>query len=409
MLVQRFFKSFARLSGVVFVCMSLAGCSREDPVEPAPVAVVGQSLNDVGSEQPTEPERKLLIGVVGPETGPEAQYGQSVYQGVLLAAQGLNDAGGIGGEKLEVVHFDNKGGQGRTRDIVQHFVDQKAMAIIAAPTGWATFAPTYLSNDSKTILISIGSRRKVARSGDYIFQMSLNDEIATAYMVEHAIREQGFTRLALVTASDYDYSLDVSALFKIALNSHDAELVFETDTYDTYTGQHDLRSATTKLLEVADSLDAIIFTGSASEAAELLQGLLKENVRLPLLGGEDLFSDEFLDAAGESAIGSLVYATYPNQSLLRTKDFISTYEVQYQTKPDRFSALAFDATTLVANAIAESDSRKSSVVRETLLASKLVDGVTGTSEFAAQGTSINVPLIYKVVAGQNIGRFALQN
>ncbi len=76
--------------------------------------------------------------------------------------------------------------------------------------------------------------------------------------------------------------------------------------------------------------------------------------------------------------------------------------------PDRFAALAYDAATMLVAAIRESDSRHSSVVRETFARSRIIDGVTGSSEFSELGASIKVPLIYKVVAGKEAGQFVLQ-
>jgi branched-chain amino acid transport system substrate-binding protein len=399
-----------QLSVLVLLCLSVAACSKQESKEPEPF-VVEVGAPEITDAPSVDIERQLLIGIVGPETGPQARYGEAVYQGALLAVQRSNDNGGIEGQDIQLLHYDNEGDAGLTMDIVQYFVGQRAMAIITAPTGWATFGPTHITDDSSTILISIGSRRRIARSGDYIFQMSLSDEIATDYMISYTIREMGFKRFALISVSDYDYSLDLSASFKKALNRHGAELLVDVDIYDTYTGQHNIEAIIPEILSRADSLDAVVFTGNARDAANLARSLRDENVHLPLLAGEDLYSDEFLTDAGQAAIGSLVYATYPNKHLVQAANFITKFQNQYEDPPDRFAALAFDATTLLVKAIRESGSRHSSVVREAFLKSKLTEGVTGSSEFSEQGSSIKVPLIFKVVAGQDAGaeRFALQN
>jgi branched-chain amino acid transport system substrate-binding protein len=408
-------KIIKNLTGNTFqllLCLLLVACDREESKNQDSVLVVpGEPVMIAESpvSAPGEIERELLIGIVGPETGPQAKYGEAVYLGAQLAVQRLNESGGIGGQELRLVHYDNQGEARQTIEIVQHLVGQRAMAIITAPTGWATFGPTSVSNSSSTILISIGSRRRIASSGDYIFQLSLSDEIATDYLIEYSLREMGFRRFALVSVSDYDYSLDISASFKKALGKHGGELLIEVDTYDTYTGEHNVKRAVAKILSFAGSLDAVIFTGDIHEAADLTRGMRNENVNLPLLAGEDLFSNEFLEKAGHTAVGSLVYATYPNRNLPQTVNFITEFQDRNQETPDRFAALAFDATSLLTGAIIESGSRYSSVVREAMLRSKIVDGVTGTAEFNEQGSSIKVPLIYKVVAGQGIEQFALQN
>ena len=62
-----------------------------------------------------EKERPLKIGVIGPETGNEARYGLSVLKGVLAAAGRFHSQGGLGGSKIEVLHYDNKSDPGLTR------------------------------------------------------------------------------------------------------------------------------------------------------------------------------------------------------------------------------------------------------------------------------------------------------
>jgi|TARA_B100001964_G_scaffold170109_1_gene187096 branched-chain amino acid transport system substrate-binding protein len=400
---------------LLLVSLMLVACSKEEVqeegLEQEPIIVVaGESIviNAMPGEQFVEEERQLLIGVVGPETGAEANFGMAVVQGAKLAVQQLNEAGGISGQDLRLLHYDNQSDADKTMGIVQYLIDQRAMAIITAPTGWATFGPTHLSDESNTILISVGSRRRIARSGDYIFQLSLSDEVATDYMIGYSVHEMGFKRFALVTVSDYDYSLDISALFKKAATRKGAEIGLEVDTYDTFTGQHNVQQTIAEIVGEAKSLDAVIFTGGISEAASLVRGLSERQVKLPLLAGEDLFSDEFLQLAGPAAAGSLVYATYPNRKLPQTAEFISAFQRENASVPDRFAALAYDATTLVADTMIETGSRHSSVVRKVMLGSKMMNGVTGASEFSNQGASIKVPLIYKVIKSEGSEKFALQ-
>ncbi len=130
------------------------------------------------SRKREEKERALIVGVIGPETGAEAKYGLAVLEGIVMAADRFNARGGLRGEKIEVIHHDNSGGSGQALDIASALVEKNVVAIFSAPTGWSTFAPTHLANESQTVFISIGTRRKISRSGDYIFHFSLPDDIA---------------------------------------------------------------------------------------------------------------------------------------------------------------------------------------------------------------------------------------
>ena len=384
------------------LCFALAACGTEAPTENAQREAVGlpdapATADNTGGDV----EKALLIGVVGPESGVEAPFGESVRDGALLAIQKINESGGVAGQEVQVVHYDNESDPSVTSRIVEHLIEQNVLAIITAPTGWATFGPTHLANDSETILVSIGSRRRIARSGEYIFQLSLTDEIATDYLIDYARNTKGYARYALVSVSDYDYSLDIGALFKRALSKHHCDVVLESDTYDTYTGQHNVEKVVSELLAVSDELDAVIFTGHTSEAVQLAKGLADTGASVPILAGEDLFSDEFLQKGGSAIQGSLVYATFPDRNLVQTQEFSAEFLRHYSHPPDRFAALAFDATGLVVDAFAKSGSHLGDSIRRSLLETVKTNGVTGSTGFSEEGAAIKTPLIYEVVSVQD--------
>ena len=49
----------------------------------------------------------IVIGVAGPFTGPNATYGDQYWHGATQAAEDINAAGGINGEKIKLVQGDD--------------------------------------------------------------------------------------------------------------------------------------------------------------------------------------------------------------------------------------------------------------------------------------------------------------
>ena len=62
-----------------------------------------------GAKEPAKPavQAPIKLGVIGPYTGPNAKPGQSMKQGVNLAVEEINKAGGVKGRKLEVLFEDD--------------------------------------------------------------------------------------------------------------------------------------------------------------------------------------------------------------------------------------------------------------------------------------------------------------
>jgi len=355
-----------------------------------------------GAEAPQE--RPLKIGVIGPESGTDSEYGKQVLAGILAAAKRFNAEGGIGGSPIEVINIDNKGDPELTNRGVAYLIRQGVIGILSAPTGWSTFAPVHRVNSSKTIFISIGSRRRIERSGPYIFRTALPDEMATDELIAYASEALGYENYALVGSSDYSYSLDISSLFKRAVLKHGGTISVETDTYDTYLGSRNLLPAIDAIKNDVDKLQAVIFTGGAEEAALFAKGLRDAGVNLPIIGSEDLSDEGYLKEC-RNRKGSLFYASY---SLLDHSPEMDRFRKDVGMKnPDRFSALAYDSFMLLAEAIKAAGSTDSARVRDALIRSEGYVGVTGRTSFTEGGMPVKHPFIYGVKSGDGSKGFVL--
>ncbi len=362
-----------------------------------------------------EKPRALIVGVIGPETGPEAEYGLAVLTGIEMAAERFNAQGGLRGEKIKVIHHDDSGGSGQAMDIAEALIAKNVVAIFSAPTGWSTFAPTHLVNNARTVFISLGTRRKIARSGEYIFHFALPDETAIDEMLGYAVEELGHGNFALITSSSYDYSLSIASVFKQAVPRRGGKIVLEADTYDSFSGKTDITkvAAALKAQQAGpDRVQAIIFTGGAQEAARLTQSLATlaadGGPRLPLIGGEDLFSPAFLEQGGPAVRGALVYATFaPDHPSPLVADFVAAHKVRKNSVPDRFAALAYDAFGLLTQALTAAPSLRGGAVREALVNLGEAEGVSGPGRWAANGTPIKQSHLYRVEDSQTGPRFAL--
>lgn len=343
-------------------------------------------------------ERPLIIGIVGPETGEEASLGISVVEGALAAAKRVNAEGGIDGKEIKVLHFDDKNDIGTTTSIVKDLVSQRAIAILAAPTGSSTFAPHHLVNDSKTIFISVGSRRHLKRTGPFVFRTAVPDELATEDLIEYATAKLGYVNYALVTDANNDFSLDLSSMFRKALDKYHGVIKVEADTYDSFTGSRNMTAVVSAIKKSPDPLHGVIFTGNASEAVLLAHELKKAGLTIPIIGGEDLFSEEYLQG-GEAVENTLSYTTFSADAKSPKMDeFLKDYG---KANPDRFAALAYDTFMLVTEAIKEAGTTDTTLVREALINRKDCVGVTGKTSFTAENLPVKHPIICRVEKGDS--------
>ncbi len=364
--------------------------------------VIGK-IEEQGHEV-VEEERSLKIGVIGPETGAQSLWGLSVLEGVQAAAGRFNRQGGINGQEIEVLHYNTEDTVHLTELAVKDLTRQKAIAIISAPTGWSTFAPTHIVNETHTIFISVGTRRRIGRSGPYVFRTSLPDELATDNFIKYTTETLSYTEYAMVTSSQYDYSLNLSSGFRKAIFKHGGTLAVDADTYDTFTGKQDLTRVIDAIKTRADTLHGVIFTGGGNEGVLFAGEMRKAGLNQPILGGEDLFTSEYLEG-GDAVAGSLLYATFSPHS---DSPMVAEFKQDYgKDNPDRFAALAYDTFMLIAQAIRTAGSTRTSMVRDAIVATRDFEGATGKTGFTPEGTPIKDPFIYRVITDGNGEKFDL--
>ena len=369
------------------------------------IAVMAMSLlsgcsdkKEAKTPEKVKDERPLIIGIVGPETGEEAAYGTSVVAGALAAAKRFNAQGGVNGKEIKVLHFDDKSDIALTNQIVKDLIKQRAIAILAAPTGTSTFTPIHLVDESKTIFVSVGSRRQLKASGPYVFRTAVPDETATDDLIKYAVTELGYVNYVLVTSPDSEFSLELSSLFKKALDKHHGEVKIVADTYDSYTGGHNIGAVISAIKKSPDKLHGVIYTGGATEAVLLAKELKKAGLTLPVIGSDDLFSEEYLKG-GDAVNETLMYTTFfADNKSAKMEEFIKDYGT---AKPDRFAALAYDTFMLVADAIKEAGSTDTSLVREAIINRKDCMGVTGTTSFTPENMPIKHPTICSIKKGES--------
>ncbi len=389
--LKRFFSVFLML------LILLPGCGKKEEEEKKPktfediIAEVVVKPEQKEEQAPEKKERALKIGVVAPETGEESLIGKMTVEGVKMAAEDFNSNGGINGSKIEIVFKDNKSEQTATDDAVNQLISDDVVAIIGAPTGWATFAPVHFANDSGTIFISAGTRRHIGRSGPFVFRFSLPGRKAAEDLIKYCVDKEGMKDFALVTVME-DEALSISSFFRMAAQKWGANIKSQASIF----GGSDIAQAVADVKK-GQPQDAVIFAGSASMAVAFVKEAEKQGLKLPIIGGEELYTKEFLKG-GDAVVGSIVYSGFsPDDKTEITKKFVEAYRKKKGEKPSIFVAEAYDAFMLLASILKDSGSTVPETVRERMMAVKDLDGVTGRISMDKRGEIIRSPYILKVV------------
>src|SRR5262249_20280937 len=78
-----------------------------------------------------KPQNEIVVGEYGSLTGSEATFGQSTHNGVSMAVEEINAAGGIRGKKVRLVNYDDQGKTSEVGTAVTRLITQdRAIAFI---------------------------------------------------------------------------------------------------------------------------------------------------------------------------------------------------------------------------------------------------------------------------------------
>lgn len=314
-------------------------------------------------------------------TGPNAQLGTDSQRGVEIA---IEDRGEIEGHPIELQPEDDgcsaEGGQTAAQKIVS---DPTIVGVIGTSCSGAGVPASRIMAENGYIMISPSNTAPVLTHPDTreegYFRTAHNDEIQGRAMAEFAYNELGARSAAAIHDGD-PYTEGLASVFRDAFEELGGEIVaFEAETPDATNVAPVL--TTIAAAGPPDFLYYPVFTvlgANLTQQARQVDGL--ENTTIA--GADGILSPDFLEAAGDAAIG--MYLSGPDLGFENEiyDTFLTTYETNYGEEPvSVFHAHSYDATNMLLDAV-----EQVAVVGEdgTMLIGRqaLRDAVAATSGYA---------------------------
>ncbi len=355
----------------------------------------------------------IKIGLTGPFTGGSASMGVSMRDGVKLAVDEINKAGGVLGRPIQLVERDDEAKNEVGVQIAQELINKEQVVATMGfiNTGVALASQRFYEENEIPVINNVATGTLITKQflkpdfeKNYIFRMSANDTIQSGMIVEEAITKRGFKRPAILADSTNYGQLGQVDLLK-SLESKGVKAV-TTEKFNI--GDTDM---TAQLLRAkAANADVILTYGIGPELAQIANGMAKLGWKVPLVGSWTLSMSTFIDNAGPNGEGAVMPQTFIQApSTPKRKAFIDAYQAAYQVDriPSPISAAqGYDGVYLLAAAIAQAKSTEGPKIQAALenLNAK-VEGVVTVYDHpfsAADHESItaNIPVFGLVKGGR---------
>src|ERR1051325_1519295 len=355
---------FVGLTAVIIAV--LVGCGRDTSQPP-------QSLK-------IAPE--IVLGASFPLTGDNASYGTDAREGIELALDGINGAGGINGRKIRIIYEDDvvdpKRGVSNMEKLAS--VDKVPVVLGSAGSG-GSLAMAPVANRTKTVLISpISSAAAVTDAGPYVFRTCPSDA-AQAEIVAKWMQEKGHKKVGGLYVNNA-WGGGLLNGFKTAFAAGGGTGVAEEGAEETIT---DYRAHLTKLK--AANCDALYMPTYSKQGGRILNQAKDLGVSVPIFGGDTWGAQELFDAAGAAADGAFFVVPEKFEGT-EYKEFAKKYQSKYGKRPDFNASSSYDCMHVVAVALKKVLDSGQPITGETVKAAlegSTFNGATGATKFDANG------------------------
>jgi branched-chain amino acid transport system substrate-binding protein len=323
---------------------------------------------------------EIKLGATFPLTGEVASYGQKAKRGIEMAVIEQNAQGGLLGKQITVDFQDDRNDKKEAVSIMNKFatIDKVPVVFGSAGSG-VSLAISPLANRYKVILISpISSSSQLStEGGDFFFRTVPADDLQ-AEVLSRWVFESDAKRVAVVYTNN-SWGKPLAEGFQKKFEVLGGQVINAEGIHENTA---DFRTIIAKLKKMGN-LDAVVSPTYPKEGGIFVRQARELGLYVPLFGGDNWGSPEFLNVAGNAADG--VFYTAPSESTSPAfKIFAKQYKTEYGEEPDVFGAYAYDTAMAVFKAIKNSDTIDPDKVRESLLTVSF-QGVSGDIAFRSNG------------------------
>jgi branched-chain amino acid transport system substrate-binding protein len=342
---------------------------------------------------------EILIGEYGSMTGPQATFGQSTHNGIMMAADEVNAAGGINGRKIKVLSEDDQSKQEEAANAVTKLISQNnVLAIIGEVASSASIAAAPICQSNKVPMITPSSTNdEVTKKGDYIFRICFTDSYQGEYQAVFA--DQWATAsgkpkvVAMLTDVKSDYSQGLAKVFTAKFTALGGKIA-GTQSYAN--GDSDFRSQLTAIKGLNPSL--LYVPGYYTDIGQIAIQARDLGITAPLLGGDGWESPKLIEIGGKALEGCFYtnHYFYADPSPV-VSSFVQKYKERYGQIPDALAALGYDAMKTLADAMKRAAKLDGPSLRDAIGQTKGLVGVTGTINIDAQRNATGKKLVIEEI------------
>jgi branched-chain amino acid transport system substrate-binding protein len=382
--------------GVILV-LAAAGCSRSS------------------SGGSSSAKKTVKIGVIAPLTGPLSALGLGIKNGTDLAIKQANDKGKVSGYTIVLDAQDdtataatgaNAANKLASDPLVSGVVGTLNSSVaqqVAPVLQKASIVQISPANTNPTLTRGPDPIKNPKRVWNTYFRVCTTDSVQGPFAADYAYKTAGLKKV--ITVNDKKtYGQGLVAAFEGQFKTDGGQLIAHKTIN---AGDRDFGQVAGEI--AAAKPDFVYYGGEFPEAGPLSSQLHDRGFKGPLFGGDGIYDDGYIKAAGAKSTSDLATSVgAPTTKLASAKQFVTDYAAAGYKEPfSAYGAFAYDAANIIIQALAKTLPGASSVeaarpqIVQAVGQTQNYQGAIGTTSFDQYGdTSNKVLTVYKVSGGK---------
>ena len=372
-------KSLLLLVAVLMLVSALFGCGgqKDGDANQADKAPSGED----GSKEDSTPGGgdNIVIGVMVPTSGTEAQYGNDMYRSYQLAVKEINDAGGILGRKLELYQADDGCDPNMASQAASKIISQNVDFVVGGYCSGATIPALqqYFDADLLMLVSAANSTRITEQNFSQTFMINSPGSHAVITLSELCL-SLGVKSVALIHQGD-DYTQNLSDLCeeglpKVGIGIATIQMMEK--------GAADVSAIVTAIRN--SGAEFVYWCGYHADGSNVIKQLRRGGYEGYIAVGDGSASAELIEACGPDGEG--VYVTSPPfvEFAAGGEKFVADYKAMHNNiDPDPYATLCYDTIYVLKKAVEAANSFDTAAVRDAVQSIEYL-GLAGLIKFTSE-------------------------
>ncbi len=355
----------------------------------------GSDIKPEGTGSAPAAMTEWRVGAYLSLSGENTAFGIDTREGIELAVDDINKAGGIKKKPMKVLFEDDKSNANEANNKVLQLIDRdKVVALLGEVASARSRAGGIVANKKKIPMITPSSTNPdVTRVGPFVFRVCFTDDVQGQMGAEFVIHKLGKKKIAILFASDDLYSSGLAKEFRDYAKKIGGEIVIEKSFLQKET------NFTTYINEIKDAKPEIIYAPIYYQAmVPIARQASAVGIKGDMfVGGDGWDAEVLINDAGKEMDGAYFTNHYaPGVPWPNAQKFLTQYTERFKRSPTSLAAMGYDAAMLLADAIGRAKTDTPESIRDAIAATKDFPGATGNITINAERNADKAIVIVQI-------------